>query len=88
MAPAKEGAHGHRKTPPARGDAAGAARLRHVLASQGAAKEIIGEIQKALDELPHHRGLVVTSAGVMPPLCRPETIREVCERVKAYDPRM
>ncbi|OPZ30656.1 MAG: methylcobalamin:coenzyme M methyltransferase [Lentisphaerae bacterium ADurb.BinA184] len=52
------------------------------------AAEIIARIQADLDVLPHHRGLVVTSAGVMPPLCRPDTIREVCEWVKAHPARM
>lgn len=33
---------------------------------------------------PRHRGLVLTSAGVMPPMCSPKTIRTVCEWVKAY----
>jgi len=45
---------------------------------------IIEQIERDLDALPHHRGIVVTSAGVMPPLCKPETIREVCRWVKAY----
>ncbi len=49
------------------------------------AAEIIDTIQRDLDALPHHRGIVVTSAGVMPPLCTPETIRAVCEAVKAYE---
>lgn len=48
------------------------------------ASEIIATIERDLDALPHHRGIVVTSAGVMPPLCRPETIREVCAWVKRY----
>ena len=52
------------------------------------AKEIIAKIEEDLDELPHHRGIVVTSAGVMPPLCNPETIKEVCEWVKQYPARM
>ena len=30
------------------------------------ANEIIAKIEQDLDELPHHRGIVVTSAGVMP----------------------
>ncbi len=38
--------------------------------------------------MPHHRGIVVTSAGVMPPLCKPETIKQVCEWVKQYPARM
>ncbi|OPZ19015.1 MAG: methylcobalamin:coenzyme M methyltransferase [candidate division BRC1 bacterium ADurb.BinA364] len=52
------------------------------------AHEIIAEIQRDLEALPHHRGVVVTSAGVMPPACKPETIREVCEWVQAYPARM
>jgi uroporphyrinogen-III decarboxylase len=52
------------------------------------AGEIIAEIEQELDVLPHHRGLVVTSAGVMPPLCAPETIQAVCDWVKAYPARL
>jgi uroporphyrinogen-III decarboxylase len=44
--------------------------------------EIISQIERDLDALPHERGIVVTSAGVMPPLCEPDTIREVCEWTK------
>lgn len=47
------------------------------------AGRIIAQIDKDLSALPHLRGIVVTSAGVMPPLCKPETIKEVCEWVKA-----
>lgn len=52
------------------------------------AREIIAEIEAHLDALPHHRGLVVTSAGVMTPLAAPETIREVRDWVAAYPARM
>ena len=52
------------------------------------APRIIEQLEKDLAELPHHRGVVVTSAGVMPPLASPETIRKVCDWVKAYVPRM
>ena len=52
------------------------------------AEEIIAEIERDLDALPHHRGIAVTSAGVMPPLCPPETIRAVCAWVKQYPARM
>lgn len=52
------------------------------------ADEIIAQIEHDLDELPHHRGIVVTSAGVMPPMCKPETIKRVCEWVKQYPARM
>lgn len=48
------------------------------------ASEIIARIERDLDVLPHHRGIVVTSAGVMPPLCRPETIHKVCAWVQRY----
>ncbi len=48
------------------------------------AEEIIKQIQHDLDTLPHQRGLVVTSAGVMPSLCKPDTIREVCQWLQHY----
>lgn len=41
-----------------------------------------------LGELPHHRGLVLSSAGVMPPGCPPETIRAVREWIEAYPVRL
>ncbi len=46
--------------------------------------EIIAELESHLDALPHHRGIVVTSAGVMPPCATPETIKAVCDWVKGY----
>lgn len=52
------------------------------------ARDIIAQIEKDLDVLPHHRGIVVTSAGVMPPLCKPETIKTVCDWVKNYPARI
>lgn len=39
-------------------------------------EEIIAQIEKDLDKLPHHRGIVISSAGVMPPFCKPETIKK------------
>jgi len=48
------------------------------------AEMIFDQIKHDLDELPHHRGLVVTSAGVMTPLCAPETIKKVADLVKRY----
>ena len=47
--------------------------------------EIIAQLERDLTALPHHRGIVVSSAGVMPPRCPPETIRAVCAWVKAYE---
>ena len=52
------------------------------------AAAIIEQLEIDLDALPHHRGIVVTSAGVMPPLCAPETIREVGAWVRGYPARM
>lgn len=52
------------------------------------AADIIAALQRDLDVLPHHRGLVVSSAGVMPPACDPATIKEACEWVKSYPIRM
>jgi uroporphyrinogen-III decarboxylase len=52
------------------------------------AGEIIAELERDLARLPHHRGIVVTSGGVMPPLAEPEKIRTVCEWVKSYPARM
>jgi uroporphyrinogen decarboxylase-like protein len=52
------------------------------------ADEIIARIENDLNLLPHHRGIVVTSAGVMPPLCEPETIKQVCDWVKRYPAKM
>jgi len=52
------------------------------------ADEIIARIERDLEPLPHHRGLVITSAGVMPPLASPETIKAVCDWVKAYPARV
>jgi hypothetical protein len=52
------------------------------------AERIIAGLAAALAPLPHHRGLVLTSAGVMPPACPPETIRAVGDWVRAYPARM
>jgi hypothetical protein len=60
----------------------------HAMLWTRTAEEIIADIKKSLDALPHHRGVVVTSAGVMPPLCEPETIKAVCEWVQSYPVRL
>ena len=46
--------------------------------------EIIAYLREQLDALPHHRGLCVSSAGVMPPACAPETIKEVKQWLDGY----
>ncbi len=46
------------------------------------AADIIRQIEKDLAALPHQRGIVLSSAGVMPPACAPETIRQVFEAIK------
>ena len=48
------------------------------------AQEIIAQLDADLSVLPHHRALVITSAGVMPPMTAPETIQTVCEWVQHY----
>jgi hypothetical protein len=45
-------------------------------------------ITRSLAELPHHRGLVLSSAGVMPPMCPPETIRSVCDWIRQVPVRL
>jgi len=50
-------------------------------------QEIVQEIEHDLSVLPDHRHKNVTSAGVMPPICPPDVIREVCSWVKTYSPR-
>lgn len=50
--------------------------------------DIISEIEKDLDELPNHRGIMMSSAGVMPSSCKPDTIKQVFEFIKNYDLRM
>jgi hypothetical protein len=51
------------------------------------AREIIAHLQDQLDALPHHRGLVLSSAGVMPPAATPETIKTVVEWIAQYPAR-
>lgn len=51
-------------------------------------EEIIAALEETLAGLPHHRGLVITSAGVMPPACRPETIRRVFRWLCAFPLRL
>jgi uroporphyrinogen-III decarboxylase len=46
--------------------------------------EIVRELQSDLEDLPHHRGIVITSGGVMPPQIEVEKIKAVCEWVKQY----
>ncbi len=48
------------------------------------ADTIIDQIDADLNDLPHHRGIAVTSAGVMSPLAAPETIKAVCDWVARY----
>jgi uroporphyrinogen-III decarboxylase len=52
------------------------------------ADAIVEQIQADLADLPHHRGIAITSAGVMPPLAPPETIKTVCEWVSRYPVRI
>jgi len=51
------------------------------------AGDINTQIERDLDSLPHHRRIVITSAGVMPPLSSPDTIKEVGAWVRDYPVR-
>jgi uroporphyrinogen-III decarboxylase len=51
-------------------------------------KEIIAELEADLERMPHHRGIVISSAGVLPPECKPETLKQVCDWVQSYSARM
>ncbi len=48
------------------------------------ADEIIAQLEKDLDALPHHRGIVTSSGGMMPPLASPETIKAVSDSIHNY----
>lgn len=48
------------------------------------AERIIAELRTHLDALPHHRGLIPSSSGVMPPGAAPETIRAVIDWLHQY----
>lgn len=50
-------------------------------------EHIVGTLQAHLDELLHHRGLVLSSAGVMPPAASLQTIKAVIDWIHAYPVR-
>ncbi len=52
------------------------------------AAEITEGIKRELDALPHHRGIVITSGGAMPPQVEPDKIKAVCDWLKEYPARM
>jgi len=47
-------------------------------------EEIIEAIGRDLDELPHTRGIIPSSAGVMPPAASPEKIKAISDFVRSY----
>lgn len=51
-------------------------------------ERILGELEQDLDALPHHRGLVVTSGGMQPPMASPDTLKAVCRFVADYPVRL
>ena len=51
------------------------------------ASAVIAQLERDLAVLPHHRGLILSSAGVMPPRATPETIRAVVEWIRGFPPR-
>ncbi|MCP4755706.1 MAG: hypothetical protein GY866_32990 [Proteobacteria bacterium] len=50
--------------------------------------EIIRRIEEDLAALPHHRGVVLSSAGVMTPLCTPDTLKTVNDWIGRYELRL
>jgi len=48
------------------------------------ANEIIKEIEENLACMENHRGLILSSGGVMPPSCEPETVMEVARWIRNY----
>lgn len=50
-------------------------------------QEIIEEIEGYLDELPHWRGIMLGTGGIIPPACTPETLKTVFEHVSALPMR-
>ena len=48
------------------------------------AESIIAEIEKSLCELPHRRGLVVSSGGAMPTGTKPEVVKQVFDWLKDF----
>jgi uroporphyrinogen-III decarboxylase len=56
----------------------------HAMLWTESVEDIIQHIETSLAALPHHRGIAVTSAGEMPPMCKPETLKEVCTWVHNY----
>ncbi|MFW5830398.1 MAG: uroporphyrinogen decarboxylase family protein, partial [Planctomycetota bacterium] len=48
------------------------------------AQTIIDTIYADLDALPHHRGIVMSSAGVLPQNCPPSTVKAVSDAIRAY----
>lgn len=51
-------------------------------------RHIIEALERDLQALPHHRGIVITSAGVMPPCCPPQTIMYVADWVRSFSIRL
>lgn len=51
------------------------------------AAQIVATLERDLDALPHHRGLVVSSAGMMPPGAAPATIKAVVDWLHRYPAR-
>lgn len=49
----------------------------------GSEKDLIDYIDSQVNALPHLRGIGITSAGEMPPMCEPEFIKKIGEYVKS-----
>lgn len=51
------------------------------------AERIIATLERDLDALPHHRGLIPSSAGMMPPGAKPATVKAVVDWLHRYPAR-
>jgi hypothetical protein len=47
-------------------------------------EEVIAYLESQLSRLPHHRGIVLSTGGALPPSCPPEFVRKVAAFVKGY----
>ena len=50
-------------------------------------EEVIAYLDDQFAQLPHHRGIVPSSGGELPPICPPAFVKQVCDFVKNYKVR-
>jgi len=50
-------------------------------------EKVIEYLDNQFQQLPHHRGIIPSSGGEMPPICPPEFIKKVTDFIKTYKVR-